>query len=39
VSLDDAGLRRLTAEVKRRGDDGPLDLETLDALIVNWEQA
>jgi homocitrate synthase len=39
VRLDDAGLRGLTAEVKRRGDDGPLDVETLDALIVSWEQA
>ncbi len=39
VRLDDAGLRSLTAEVKRRGDDGPLDTETLDALIVSWEQA
>jgi homocitrate synthase len=39
VRLDDAGLRRLTAEVKRRGDDGPLDVDTLDALIVSWEQA
>src|SRR5580700_7484561 len=39
VRLDDAGLRRLTAEVKRRGDDGALDVETLDALIVSWEQA
>ena len=27
VRLDDADLRRLTAEVKRRGDDGPLDVE------------
>jgi homocitrate synthase len=39
VRLDDAGLRSLTAEVKRRGDDGPLDVDTLDALIVSWEQA
>ena len=39
VRLDDAGLRRLTAEVKRRGDEGPLDVDTLDALIVSWEQA
>jgi homocitrate synthase len=39
VRLDDGGLRRLTAEVKRRGDDGPLDVDTLDALIVSWEQA
>jgi hypothetical protein len=25
--------------VKRRGDDGPLDVATLDALIVSWAQA
>jgi homocitrate synthase len=36
VRLDDARLRSLTAEVKRRGDDGPLDVATLDALIVSW---
>jgi homocitrate synthase len=39
VRLDDARLRSLTAEVKRRGDDGPLDVATLDALIVSWAQA
>jgi homocitrate synthase len=39
VRLDDTRLRSLTAEVKRRGDDGPLDVPTLDALIVSWEQA
>jgi homocitrate synthase len=36
VELGDDDLRQLTAEVKRRGDDGPLDIETLDALIVGW---
>src|ERR1700686_4770547 len=30
VRLDDARLPSLTAEVKRRGDDGPLDVATLD---------
>jgi len=39
VSLDDDRLRSLTAEVKRRGDDGPLDVTTLDALIVSWARA
>jgi homocitrate synthase len=39
VRLDDARLRSLTAEVKRRGDEGPLDVATLDALIVNWSEA
>jgi homocitrate synthase len=39
VRLDDDSLRSLTAEVKRRGDDGPLDVATLDALIVSWAQA
>ena len=39
VCLDDARLRSLTAEVKRRGDDGPLDVATLDALIVSWARA
>ena len=39
VRLDDARLRSLTAEVKRRGDDGPLDVATLDALITSWAQA
>jgi homocitrate synthase len=38
VDLDDERLRRLTAEVKRRGDDGPLDGDDLDALIVGWAQ-
>ena len=36
VELDDERLRELTAEVKRRGDVGPLDNEALDALIVSW---
>jgi homocitrate synthase len=36
VDLDDDRLRGLTAEVKRLGDDGPLDSEALDALIVSW---
>ncbi len=36
VDLDDERLRSLTAEVKRRGDDGPLESDDLDALIVNW---
>jgi homocitrate synthase len=36
VLLNDERLRSLTAEVKRRGDDGPLDGATLDALIVSW---
>ncbi|HUZ69841.1 MAG TPA: homocitrate synthase [Candidatus Saccharimonadales bacterium] len=36
VDLDDECLRELTTEVKRRGDDGPLDSEALDALIVSW---
>ena len=39
VRLDDDSLRSLTAEVKRRGDDGPLDVATLDALIVSWARA
>ena len=39
VRLDDDRLRSLTAEVKRRGDDGPLDVATLDALIVSWARA
>ena len=39
IRLDDARLRSLTAEVKRRGDEGPLDVATLDALIVNWSEA
>ncbi|MHB8488145.1 MAG: homocitrate synthase [Candidatus Dormibacteria bacterium] len=39
VRLDDDRLRTLTAEVKRRGDDGPLDVATLDALIVSWARA
>ena len=39
VDLDDERLRRLTAEVKRRGDDGPMESDDLDALIVNWAQA
>jgi homocitrate synthase len=39
VRLDDHRLRSLTAEVKRRGDDGPLDGAALDALIVSWAQA
>ena len=39
VRLDDDRLRSLTAEVKRRGDDGPLDVATLDELIVSWAQA
>jgi homocitrate synthase len=39
VRLDDDRLRSLTAEVKRRGDDGPLDVATLDALIVSWSEA
>lgn len=38
VLLNDERLRGLTAEVKRRGDDGPLDGATLDALIVSWAQ-
>jgi homocitrate synthase len=38
VRLDDDRLRSLTDEVKRRGDDGPLDGATLDALIVSWDQ-
>ncbi len=38
VDLDDERLRGLTAEVKRRGDDGPLDGADLDALIVSWAQ-
>jgi homocitrate synthase len=38
VDLDDERLRGLTAEVKRRGDDGPLDGDDLDALIVSWAQ-
>jgi len=36
VDLDEDRLRRLTAEVKRRGDDGPIDTAALDALIVSW---
>jgi homocitrate synthase len=36
VDLNDERLRGLTAEVKRRGDTGPLDNEALDALIVSW---
>jgi homocitrate synthase len=36
VDLDEDRLRRLTAEVKRRGDAGPLDTDALDALIVSW---
>ena len=39
IRLDDDRLRTLTAEVKRRGDDGPLDGATLDALIVSWARA
>jgi homocitrate synthase len=39
VRLEDARLRSLTAEVKRRGDAGPLDVATLDALIVSWARA
>lgn len=39
VHLDDDRLRTLTAEVKRRGDDGPLAADDLDALIVHWAQA
>jgi homocitrate synthase len=39
VRLDDDRLRSLTAEVKRRGDDGPLDVASLDELIVSWAQA
>jgi homocitrate synthase len=39
VRLDDDRLRGLTAEVKRRGDDGPLDVATLDELIVSWARA
>ncbi|HVC41115.1 MAG TPA: homocitrate synthase [Candidatus Saccharimonadales bacterium] len=39
VRLDDDRLRTLTAEVKRRGDDGPLDVATLDELIVSWARA
>jgi homocitrate synthase len=38
VDLDDERLRGLTAEVKRRGDDGPLNGADLDALIVSWAQ-
>ncbi|MGA7987885.1 MAG: homocitrate synthase [Candidatus Dormiibacterota bacterium] len=38
VDLDDERLRGLTAEVKRRGDEGPLDVADLDALIVSWAQ-
>jgi homocitrate synthase len=36
IDLDDDRLRRLTAEVKRRGDNGPIDPAALDALIVSW---
>jgi homocitrate synthase len=36
VDLDEDRLRRLTAEVKRRGDEGPIDNAALDALIVSW---
>ncbi len=39
VLLNNDLLRSLTAEVKRRGDDGPLDGAILDALIVSWAQA
>jgi homocitrate synthase len=39
VDLDEDRLRLLTAEVKRRGDDGPLDNAALDELIVSWAQA
>jgi homocitrate synthase len=39
VSLDGDSLRSLTAEVKRRGDDGPIDAAALDALIVSWARA
>lgn len=38
VDLDEERLRGLTAEVKRRGDDGPLNTDDLDALIVSWAQ-
>ncbi len=39
VDLDDERLRGLTAEVKRRGDGGPMDGDDLDALIVGWAQS
>ena len=39
VGRDEDRLRSVTAEVKRRGDDGPLDVDAVDALIVSWAQA
>ena len=39
VQLDDITLRTLTAEVKRRGDHGPLAADELDALIRGWAPA
>jgi homocitrate synthase len=39
VQLDDERLHSLTAEVKRRGDSGPLDGDELDSLILSWAGA
>ncbi|MBV9100614.1 MAG: homocitrate synthase [Candidatus Dormibacteraeota bacterium] len=39
VQLDDAQLRRLTMEVKRRADGGPLPDHDLDGLIAAWPAA
>ena len=39
VHLDDEGLHSLTAEVKRRGDSGPLQNDELDTLIIGWATA
>ena len=39
VQLDDERLHSLTAEVKRRGDSGPLDGDELDSLILGWAGA
>jgi homocitrate synthase len=36
VDFDDAQLRAVTNEVKRRSDAGPLDNDELDSLILNW---
>jgi homocitrate synthase len=39
VQLDDERLHSLTAEVKRRGDSGPLNGDELDSLILSWAGA
>ena len=39
VQLDDERLHSLTAEVKRRGDSGPLNGDDLDSLILSWAGA